>query len=101
MELIQSMTDVSEKIDVKPESAKEKISVSLPVDLIDQIDDTLFSLRRKLPRHQRKWLTKSAFYELIMTAIVGNFNEMTDKSLIVKLTDDWIAEFSERDTAQS
>lgn len=89
------MTDVSEKTDVKSEFTKEKITISLPIDLIDQIDDTLFALRKRLPRHQRKWLTKSSFYELIMTAIVGNFSERGDESLIIKLTDDWVAEFSE------
>jgi len=95
------MGNVSPSANVKSESIKEKITISFPIDLIDQIDDTLFSLRKRLPRHQRKWLTKSSFYELIMTAIVGNFNEMADKSLIIKLTDDWIAEFSELYTDQN
>lgn len=89
------MSNVSQNANVKSESAREKITISLPVDLIEQIDDTLFSLRRRFPRHQRKQLTKSAFYELIITAIVNNFNERGDGSLLVKLADDWVSELSE------
>jgi hypothetical protein len=74
---------------------KEKIMLHLSVDLADQIEDTIFSLRKRLPRHRRKQLTKSAFYELIMTTIIGNFNEMGNKSLLVKLVDEWFEESSE------
>jgi hypothetical protein len=74
---------------------KEKIMLCLSADLAEQIDDTLFSLRKRLPRHRRKQLTKSAFYELIMTTIIGNFNEMGNKSVLVKLVDEWFNELSE------
>ena len=73
---------------------KEKIMLCLSADLAEQIDDTLFSLRKRLPRHRRKQLTKSAFYELIMMTIIGNFNEMGNKSVLVKLVDDWVEELS-------
>lgn len=73
---------------------KETITIYLSQTLAEQIDDTLFSVRKSLPRHQRKQLTKSAFYQLIMTALVENFNKMGKGSLLVKLIDDWAEELS-------
>ena len=87
------MNDVTKNFKNIP--VKEKIMLHLSADLAEQIDDTIFSLRKRLPRHQRKQLTKSAFYELIMTTIIGNFNEMGNKSLLVQLVDEWFEESSE------
>lgn len=76
-------------------SEKEKITLNLSSELAEQMEDALFSLRKRLPRNQRKQLTKSLLYELILIKIVENFIQIGDKSLLVKIIDDWTDELSE------
>lgn len=75
-------------------SEKEKITLSLSSDLAEKMEDALFSLRKRLPRNQRKLLTKSLLYELILIKVVENFIQIGDKSLLVKIIDDWSNEIS-------
>ena len=68
---------------------KEPISIYLPTNLAEQLDDLLFSLRKRLPRYQRKQLTKSIFYELIMSSMVKSFSKNEDQNIPIKIVDDW------------
>lgn len=71
----------------KPEdSSDDKILVSfyLSPQTLEQIDDLLFYVKKRLPIGKRRKLTKSVFYETGLKIIVEEYNAKGEASAFLK-----------------
>jgi hypothetical protein len=69
--------------------SKEPISLYLPTDLLEQIENIHLYLIQKLPRNKRKKLNKSQLYEIILKNIVDDHLENKQDGMLWKMISDW------------
>lgn len=63
---------------------KVGVSIYLSSHVFDEIEDFLFSVKRKLPIRKRRKLTKSIFYETSLRIAIEDFNKNGEESSLWK-----------------
>jgi hypothetical protein len=69
--------------------AREKVNLYLSSEVIEKVEDTLFLLRKQLPREKRKKLTRSKLHELILDDILTEFSKMGQSGRLGKIISEW------------
>jgi hypothetical protein len=69
--------------------SKEPISLYLPTDLLEKIENIQLCLAQNLPRNKRKKLNKSQLYEIILKNIVDDYLENKQDGMLWKMVIDW------------
>lgn len=72
-----------------PSAGKEPISLYLPTDLLENLENIHLSIGQKLPRNKRKKLNKSQLYEIILRNIVDDYMENKQDGILWKMVTDW------------
>lgn len=63
---------------------KEAVNLSLDSELVEKVEDVIFNLRKRLPREKRKKLNRSRFFELALNAVIMDYENDNDNSVIYK-----------------
>lgn len=71
-------------------SAKEKVSIYLNVEIMEKLEEIVFHERKDLMREYAKRLTKSKMSELIVEALVYNYDNGNTKKIIKDILQNWI-----------
>lgn len=72
---------MSDDMDQQPndaDSAKEKISLYLPVKTVKKIEEIVYRERQDIPRDKARRLTKSKLIELVMRALICEYDKTGD-----------------------
>ncbi|MET0752746.1 MAG: hypothetical protein ABWZ66_05215 [Pyrinomonadaceae bacterium] len=69
--------------------SKEPISLYLPTDLLEKVEEIHLYISQKLPRNKRKKLNKSQLYEIILRNIVDDHLENEQDGMLWKMVADW------------
>lgn len=80
-----SKSKKKEKLKVK----KEQVNLSLPVELVENMEDILFYAHQVISREKRKKLHKSKFYEIILRGVLENYIEEKSNSLLSDIIFRW------------
>lgn len=73
----------------KTKIEKEQVNLSLPVDLVEDIEQILFYARKAVPREKRKKLHKSKLYEIVFQGVLKNYIEEENNSLLSNIIIEW------------
>jgi hypothetical protein len=70
---------------------KEQMALYVSPELIEKVEDLLFNLKKQLPRDKRKKLNRSQLLELILEAVILEYETSRLDSPIQKIISSWKA----------
>lgn len=74
---------------------KESITISIPSEIVEVMEEARFNACKTLPKHKKKKLTKSMIYGLALEAIAENYQSGKEKSALWLIIRDWAKEDAE------
>lgn len=84
------MSDENQQLISETESIKEKVSLHLPVETVKKLEGMVYHARQEIPRQKAKQLTKSKLTELIIKALIWEYEEGKGKAVITRIVLDWV-----------
>jgi hypothetical protein len=73
----------------KQNKQKEIFSTTLPIEVIEKMEEIIFQMRKKLPRENRKRLNKTKLCEFIFESVFSDYDENKNDSFLVKIFNRW------------
>ncbi len=84
------MSDRNEQPVPEPDSAKEKVSLYLPVEMVKKLEEIVFHAKQEMPRDKAKQLTKSKIVELVLNIIIYEYDKGNPKRVIKDIVLCWV-----------
>ncbi|MGI8469289.1 MAG: hypothetical protein ACR2N3_12640 [Pyrinomonadaceae bacterium] len=71
-------------------STKEKVCLYLPVEIVKKLEEMIFHARKDIPRDKARQLTKSKLTELVLAAIINEYDKGNGKGVINDIIFNWV-----------
>jgi hypothetical protein len=68
---------------------KETITISIPSEIIEALEEARFEAKKALPKNKKKKLSRSMLYGLALEALAENYISRREESALWKLIFDW------------
>lgn len=68
---------------------KEKISLYLPVTTVKKIEEIVYQARQEIPRDKAKQLTKSKLIELVLKALIHEYDKSSGDGVVQRIIFNW------------
>ena len=70
--------------------ATEKVTLRLPVYVIERMEEIVFEARKNLARTKAKELTKSKLTELVLSAVINEYDRKAERCVVSDLIFNWV-----------
>ena len=84
------MNDEKQKTMSGRNSAKEKLSLSIPVETVKKLEEIVYRAGRDIPRDKAKRLTKSKLTELVLKALIYEYENGNGIGVIENIIFNWV-----------